>query len=100
MFTPQPVEQWARRGPEGPFDGDDGVSVDDETVDENRRGKIRCPKCFWRPRKADRWVCLCGHAWNTFETRGRCPACGEQWDDTQCLACHQWSPHPLWYEAG
>jgi hypothetical protein len=26
-----------------------------------------------------------------------CPGCGKQWADTQCLACHQFSPHKHWY---
>jgi predicted amidophosphoribosyltransferase len=58
---------------------------------------IRCPQCAWRPRAQDRWSCLCGHCWNTFDTGGRCPACGERWDHTQCLSCHRWSPHHDWY---
>jgi hypothetical protein len=58
---------------------------------------IRCPKCEWKPRKRDRWQCQCGHRWNTFDTGGVCPACLRQWSDTQCLQCHQWSPHSDWY---
>ncbi len=37
--------------------------------------------------------------WNTFETRGRCPACAKRWALTQCLRCHALSPHEDWYEA-
>lgn len=59
--------------------------------------EIYCPKCTWEPRAESRWMCRCGHAWNTFDTHGRCPACGYVWRDTQCLACHQWSPHADWY---
>lgn len=59
--------------------------------------KIRCPKCAWTPRKDDRWMCACGHTWNTFDTRGICPACDAAWRDTQCLRCHAWSPHESWY---
>jgi len=34
--------------------------------------------------------------WNTFETRGACPACGRAWRETQCR-CLAWSPHDEWY---
>jgi len=62
-------------------------------------GKIRCPKCAWEPARTDRWWCQpgCGHVWNTFETRGCCPACSRQWEQTVCLRCHQWSRHDDWY---
>ena len=59
--------------------------------------KIRCPLCGWTPRKRDRWLCACGHRWNTFDTRGVCPACTHAWRETQCLRCHQWSLHDAWY---
>jgi hypothetical protein len=64
-----------------------------------RRPRIRCPKCAWQPRRRDRWICRdgCRHVWNTFETGGRCPACGFQWPWTACLACHRRSPHLDWY---
>lgn len=65
---------------------------------ESGSGKIRCPRCGWRPRKSDRWQCVCDHVWNTFDTHGVCPGCKEAWDTTQCLACHQFSPHEDWYE--
>jgi hypothetical protein len=59
--------------------------------------RVRCPRCGWVPRKEDRWYCFCGHTWNTFETFGRCPGCAHQWTQTQCLSCHQRSPHKDWY---
>lgn len=70
--------------------------------------KIRCPKCGWQPNRESRWVCApcgapewyehgCFHSWNTFETRGRCPGCGHQWQWTACHACGQWSRHEEWY---
>ena len=59
--------------------------------------KVRCPLCSWVPRREDLWSCRCGHAWNTFDTFGRCPACAFQWTETQCLACHRFSPHADWY---
>jgi hypothetical protein len=59
--------------------------------------RIRCPKCAWVPRREDRWGCRCGHAWNTFDTGGKCPGCGFQWSVTQCLRCKEYSPHLDWY---
>jgi hypothetical protein len=35
--------------------------------------RIRCLLCGWSPRKDDRWMCSCGHRWNTFDTGGVCP---------------------------
>lgn len=69
-----------------------------ENEDLTGGGRIRCPRCGWQPRRHDRWSCVCGHVWNTFETRGRCPGCGVAWEQTQCLRCAEWSPHEDWYE--
>ena len=65
--------------------------------DKDRDPKIRCPKCKWVPARHDRWMCSCHHTWNTFDTRGVCPACNYTWRDTACLRCHEWSPHEDWY---
>ena len=59
--------------------------------------RIRCPKCRWEPREGDLWACTCGHSWNTFDTGGVCPGCLRQWTVTQCLKCHEYSPHSEWY---
>ena len=61
--------------------------------------EIYCPKCSWRPSATDRWWCVpgCRTVWNTFWTRGLCPGCGHQWQETQCLRCHKMSPHESWY---
>jgi serine/threonine protein kinase len=59
---------------------------------------IMCPACKWRPAKSDLWVCSCHHRWNTFDTRGVCPACSYRWEHTVCLSCGQVSLHPSWYQ--
>jgi hypothetical protein len=47
---------------------------------------------------SSRWSCHCGCSWNTFDTKGKCPSCAYQWEDTACLSCHRWSKHDEWYE--
>jgi hypothetical protein len=42
-------------------------------------------------------MCRCLFVWNTFDTRGVCPGCGYQWQETCCPRCKQWSPHKDWY---
>jgi hypothetical protein len=84
------------------YDDDGGGGRERETPeqDPSRLGKgprIRCPKCGWVPGRDARWMCSCLHVWNTFDTRGTCPACHEKWHDTQCLRCHAWSKHEAWY---
>jgi len=76
-----------------------GTGVDDRLESSgDGDGHIRCPKCGWRPRAEDRWLCtVCRCVWNTFDTGGVCPGCLKQWDVTKCLACHQWSRHSDWY---
>lgn len=61
---------------------------------------VQCPKCEWKPDGKPYWECECGHSWNTFDTRGKCPSCGKQWQTTQCHACGKWSPHSRWYTKG
>ena len=73
-------------------------TVTDESDQPWRGGvRIRCPRCAWEPRREDRWMCRCGHVWNTFDTGGVCPACRYAWEHTRCLRCHEWSPHRDWY---
>jgi DNA-directed RNA polymerase subunit RPC12/RpoP len=83
---------------------DDLLDRDDEGL-----GRIRCPRCGWRPTASSRWSCIargapepffeaCGTSWNTFTTRGRCPGCSHRWQWTSCLRCGEWSPHQDWYE--
>jgi hypothetical protein len=66
--------------------------------------EIYCPICRWRPQASSRWVCSrriggCGHVWNTFHTRGVCPACTWQWEITMCHQCKQYSLHEHWYHS-
>ncbi len=75
----------------------DAPVVDDHADDTTGRSGIRCPRCRWQPSRHDRWTCNCTHVWNTFDTRGICPACGYQWRETQCPRCSEWSPHEDWY---
>jgi len=65
--------------------------------DRYGRLRLRCPHCAWEPRRSDRWACLCGQVWNTFDTGGVCPGCGHRWEQTQCLLCRRWAAHLDWY---
>lgn len=68
--------------------------------DERILSRIACPRCRASPKSTDSWQCKCGHCWNTFDTRGLCPACGYQWTETACPRCGVLSPHADWYLAG
>ena len=85
-----------------PDNSTDVLDREPEVADTSSKGprgpRIRCPLCGWQPPKLDLWICKCGHIWNTFDTGGVCPGCLFQWPVTQCLACHQFSPHSDWYE--
>jgi DNA-directed RNA polymerase subunit RPC12/RpoP len=70
----------------------------DERPDDRSGGpRIRCPRCAWEPERHHQWTCTCLHCWNTFDTRGICPACGRFWAQTQCPRCSEWSMHEAWY---
>ena len=60
---------------------------------------VRCPLCAWVPRTESHWACSCGESWNTFLTRGHCPRCSKQWQQTACLSCKGRSAHATWYPA-
>jgi hypothetical protein len=76
--------------------------IDDARSEEQKSPlsgpRIRCPLCGWQPIKGDVWTCSCGHAWDTFETGGVCPACLKQWETTACHGCSQFSSHSAWYQ--
>ncbi len=97
----EPAVRQARENAEEP-DYDGRADADDETdeADEQRFRRIRCPRCLWQPQKHDRWQCDCLYEWNTFDTAALCPACGKQWEWTQCLRCNVRSPHKDWYTDG
>ena len=59
--------------------------------------QVACPRCRYSPASTDCWQCNCGHAWNTFDTRGLCPGCRYQWKETACPVCGEMSPHTEWY---
>jgi Domain of unknown function (DUF4272) len=59
---------------------------------------IQCSFCEWSPDGEIHWACTCGYDWNTFETKGQCPKCKEQWKDTWCPGCGKSSPHSDWYK--
>jgi TIR domain len=59
--------------------------------------EVRCPDCGWVPDEDSHWQCYCGHSWNTFETRGQCPACERKYTTTQCLNCNNISGHARWW---
>jgi hypothetical protein len=84
----------------GVADPDVETDADNKKQIDNTVPRILCPVCDWQPLKHDRWLCSCGHWWNTFDTGGVCPTCLQQWTMTQCLsfACLRWSPHSDWYE--
>jgi hypothetical protein len=86
---PELPQTWRKYRPPPPMRGTHMRAADDST--------IRCPKCGWVPVQETRWRCKCGHVWNTFETRGLCPACKYQWEVTLCYGCREMSRHADWY---
>ena len=53
-----------------------------------RRAGFACPSCKTAPPLGTLWRCgQCGNAFDTFETHARCPACGANYNLTQCLDC-------------
>ena len=59
---------------------------------------IQCSVCEWQPDGEIHWACSCGHRWNTFKTKGKCPNCKTQWKDTWCPGCGKSTPHKNWYK--
>ena len=62
-----------------------------------RRMGLRCPSCKASPPVGPYWGCAnCRQSFDTFETGGRCPHCGAQYDVTACLDCRRSSPQHEW----
>jgi Zn-dependent protease len=66
-----------------------------------RHTGVACPGCGQPPPCGTFWVCEhCQTRFDTFDTRGKCPACGAWYLDTTCPYCHaqhhidQWYPSP------
>ncbi|MBX2843576.1 MAG: DUF4272 domain-containing protein [Flammeovirgaceae bacterium] len=59
---------------------------------------IQCSNCEWRPDGEIYWACSCGHRWNTFLTKAKCPKCKTQWEKTWCPGCRKSTPHADWYK--
>ena len=102
LRSPQPRSPLLRKPDwhaKGPLEVRQVPRKDADESPRTRHGgsRIRCPRCAWEPGREDLWMCTCLHLWNTFETRGICPACGREWKETQCPRCSAWSPHEDWY---
>ena len=68
---------------------------------KKKQPRIRCPICGWQPDGKAYWGCeKCFSTFDTFKTHAHCPTpgCGNSWFYTQCIACHEQSPHEKWYE--
>jgi hypothetical protein len=78
------------------------VSFATKSEEKNtKQVRIRCPICGWQPDGKPYWGCEKCHtqAFDTFKTHAHCPnpECGNSWTFTQCIACHERSPHEDWY---
>ena len=62
-----------------------------------RRMGLKCPNCKTAPPIGPFWGCAgCQQSFDTFETGGRCPHCGAQYDVTTCLDCRRSSSQQEW----
>ena len=60
--------------------------------------RVMCPCCDAIPDGDARWQCeFCWCAWNTFDTRGRCPGCDFTFPATFCPSCRRTTRHRDWY---
>lgn len=63
-------------------------------------GRAECPRCGWVPLGTPLWDCAgCGAMLDTFETQGRCSACGRTDPQAQCPACGATSELVHWWKA-
>ena len=63
------------------------------------KSNISCPECKWVPDGGKNWQCTCRFIWDTFQTKGKCPKCETQWNDTWCPKCKKTSKHQDWYHS-
>jgi hypothetical protein len=64
-----------------------------------RREGFRCPGCDEAPPVGSLWKCKeCGKAFDTFESRARCPNCSTFHSETECPNCNAWNPMKEWEE--
>ncbi|HLW64175.1 MAG TPA: M50 family metallopeptidase [Gemmataceae bacterium] len=69
-------------------------------ADTERREDAACPRCYTRPLVGNFWRCSsCGASFDTFETKGLCPRCWQEFDTTTCPRCSQSSPITEWFAA-
>jgi Zn-dependent protease len=62
-----------------------------------RREGYACPACKASPPTGDNWKCAqCGVLFDTFQTRGVCPACSAQYPVTRCMECGEARPISEW----
>ncbi len=74
--------------------------LDELLYSKSGKRRIRCPICNWEPDGKPYWMCeKCFVTFDTFKTRAHCPntECGNSWDKTQCIQCHELSYHDNWY---
>ncbi len=63
-----------------------------------RHGDCACPACFAAPPKGLFWRCdECGQYFDTFDSRGMCPACGMWYLQTRCIACGETHHVDRWH---
>jgi Zn-dependent protease len=62
-----------------------------------RRAGFLCPSCKVAPPLGALWRCgKCSQAFDTFETRGKCPNCEAQYPITMCGECRRQYPMQEW----
>lgn len=62
-----------------------------------RRAGVACPACQRPPPVGPFWLCAkCRTPFDTFDSHGACPQCGEQFHTTQCLDCGASRPWSEW----
>ncbi|MGD0735855.1 MAG: site-2 protease family protein [Terracidiphilus sp.] len=62
-----------------------------------RRAGFACPSCKVAPPLGALWRCSkCSQAFDTFETRGKCPNCEAQYPITMCGECRRQYPMAEW----